>query len=74
MLSVKQFKMKKKKTKSGFLEMLLGTLGATLLGNPLTGKWVIRMKTQLELVKMFDSACSFNYFWNKKVLSKWTKI
>ena len=38
MLSVKQFKMKKEKTKSGFLEMLLGTLGATLLGNPLTGK------------------------------------
>ena len=29
-----------KKQKGGFLSMLLGTLGATLLGNPLTGKGV----------------------------------
>ena len=29
-----------KEQKSGFLSMLLGTLGASLLGNLLTGKWV----------------------------------
>ena len=30
--------MKKKEQKGGFLSMLLGTLGASLLGNLLTGK------------------------------------
>ena len=29
-----------KERKGGFLSMLLGTWGASLLGNPLTGKWV----------------------------------
>ena len=31
-----------KEQKGGFLSMLLGTLGATLLGNLLTGKGTIR--------------------------------
>ena len=31
-----------KEQKIAFLEMLLGTLGASLLGNPLTGKGTIR--------------------------------
>ena len=31
-----------KEQKGGFLSMLLGTLGATLLGNLLTGKWNLR--------------------------------
>ena len=31
-----------KKQKGGFLSMLLGTLGASLLGNFLTGKWINR--------------------------------
>ena len=31
-----------KRTKGGFLSMLLGTLGASLLGNLLTGKGVYR--------------------------------
>ena len=35
-------KQKKKKKKSGFLSILLGTLGACLLGNVLTGKGVMR--------------------------------
>ena len=30
-----------KEKKGGFLSMLLGTLGASLLGNLLTGKWAI---------------------------------
>ena len=32
----------KKEQKGGFLSMLLGTLGATLLGNTLAGKGIIR--------------------------------
>ena len=32
----------KKKQKGGFLSMLLGTLGANLLGNLLTGKGFVR--------------------------------
>ena len=31
-----------KEQKGGFLSMLLGTLGASLLGNLLTGKWFVR--------------------------------
>ena len=31
-----------KEQKGGFLSMLLGTLGASLLGNVLTGKGVVR--------------------------------
>ena len=38
----KQFKNEGKGQKIAFLEMLLGTLGASLLGNPLTGKRTIR--------------------------------
>ena len=41
--TVKQFKMKQKqKQKGGFLDMLLGTLGASLLGNMAAGKWINR--------------------------------
>ena len=39
---LKQLKMKKKKKKGGFLSMLLGTLGASLFGNLLTGKGIVR--------------------------------
>ena len=40
-----------KEQKGGFLSMLLGTLGASLLGNMLAGKGVIRAgEGQLELV------------------------
>ena len=31
-----------KEQKGRFLSMLLGTLGASLLGNLLTGKWIVR--------------------------------
>ena len=31
-----------KKQKGGFLSMLLGTLGKSLLGNLLAGKWIVR--------------------------------
>ena len=40
----KQSKIKQnKKQKGGFLSMLLGTLGASLLGNILTGKRIVRV-------------------------------
>ena len=48
--------------------MLLGTLGASLLGNLLTGK------NKLEKARTFNTASSVNKFINTKVLSKWTKI
>ena len=35
-----------KEQKGGFLSMLLGTLGASLLGNILVGKGVTKSKTQ----------------------------
>ena len=41
-MPVKQLKMKQKKKKRGFLSILLGTTGAGLLGNLLTGKSTIR--------------------------------
>ena len=38
----KTIKDETKKQKGGFLSMLLGTLGASLLGNLLTGKGIVR--------------------------------
>ena len=38
----KTIKNKTKEQKGGFLSMLLGTLGASLLGNLLTGKRIVR--------------------------------
>ena len=38
----KTIKNKTKEQKRGFLSMLLGTLGASLLGNLLTGKGIVR--------------------------------
>ena len=40
--SLKAFSVALKIKKGGFLSMLLGTLGASLLGNILTGKGTIR--------------------------------
>ena len=37
---MKKFKNEAKEQKGGFLSMLLGTLGASLLGNLLTGKGI----------------------------------
>ena len=38
----KTIKNETKEPKGGFLSMLLGTLGASLLGNPLSGKGTVR--------------------------------
>ena len=41
----KTIKNETKEQKGGFLSMLLGTLGASLLGNLLTGKGIVRAGT-----------------------------
>ena len=58
-----------KEQKGEFLSMLLGTLGASLLGNLLAGKNTIeQVKAQVELARILNAASSFNKLWNKKVL------
>ena len=50
-----------KEQKGGFLSMLLGTLGASLLGNLLTGKGIERAGYGNHLKKwIFNTASSFN--------------
>ena len=76
----KTIKSETKKRKGGILGMLLGSLGARLLENLLTGKGTIRAaeraivtshgKVQLEQARIFNAALSFGKFWNKKALSK----
>ena len=56
-----------KEQKRGFLSMLLGTLGASLLGNLLTGEGTARAGEGI-LKKSFNAASSFNKFRNKKIL------
>ena len=63
-----------KEQKGGFLSMLLGTLGASLLRNLLTGKGIVRAGTGRSLsstlqnkkgkgiVRAFNTASSFNKF------------
>ena len=66
--------------KGGFLWMLLDTLGASLLGNVLTGKGTIRARkinleqerALLKQASIFNAISFFNNFWNTKLLSKWT--
>ena len=66
---MKQFKMKLKNKNGGSLSMLLGTLGANLVGNFLAGKGMNRAWEGfgLELVidlqsktRIFNTASSFN--------------
>ena len=66
--------------KKWFLSMLLGTLGTSLLGNLVAGKWIVRagsgkkkgkgIGTELVLENngIFNAASSFNKFWNTKIL------
>ena len=50
-----------KKQKGGFLSMLLGTLGASLLGNMLAGKGVIRAGEGTVRVGYESKRCSFKF-------------
>ena len=81
----KTIKNERKIQKGGFLSMLLGTLGASLLGNILAGKGIVRAgsgnKKEKELQELllenngiFNAASSFNKLGNTKVLEKQTKI
>ena len=74
-----------KKQKGGFLSMLLGTLGAILLGNMLARKVIVTAgsgnKKGKEIIRagygkdwVYNATSSFNRHWNTKVLSKWNKI
>ena len=66
----KTIKNETKEQKRGFLEMLFGTLGASLLGNMSAGKGIVRAgyghrKSIVRVVyglKKIDSASSFNKF------------
>ena len=69
----------KLKKKGGFLRMLLGTLGANLLGNLLPGWGIVRVgygakSAGYGLKRNSDSTTSFNKLWNSEMLWKWTKI
>ena len=51
-----------KEQRGGFLGMLLGTLGASLLGNQQVKSKLNKMKALLEQVRIFNAASSFNKF------------
>ena len=70
----KRIKNETKEQKIGFLSMLLGTLGASLLGNLLTGKGIVRAGYWNKKIGIFHAVSSFNKLWNAKILSEWTKI
>ena len=59
--------------KGGFLRVLLGTLGTSLLGNFLTGKGTIRAGEDTVRAGVdFNAASAFNKSANTKVLSNQT--
>ena len=59
----KTIKNEAKEQKGGFLSMLLATLGASLLGNLLTGKGTIRAGQEtIRAGQVFNAASSFNKF------------
>ena len=62
--------------------MLLGSLGASLSGNMLAGKGIVRarygnkegkgiLRAGYGSKKVSDSTSSFNKLWNSKIVSKW---
>ena len=78
----KTIKNETKEQKGGFSSMLLATLGASLLGNLLSGKGIVKVgsgnkigKELYELVMeikwIFNAALSFKKLWNTEVLSEW---
>ena len=54
--------------------MLLGTLVASLLGNLLSGKGIVRAGygSKMEIKWILNAASSVNKLWNNKILSKRT--
>ena len=81
----KTIKNETKEPKGGFLIMLLGTLGASLLRYLLAGKGIVRAgsknkkKKELEEMVMeknefFNVVSSLNKLWSTNVLWEWNKI
>ena len=71
----KTIKNETKKQKGGFLSMLLGTLGASLLENLLSGKGTVRAGERIvragygsSIKKSSNSTTSFNKFLNERLL------
>ena len=67
--ATKTIKNETKKQKGGFLSILLGTLGISLLGNILSGKGTLRAGEGMlragygsSIKKIFSSTTSFNKF------------
>ena len=58
----KTIKNETKKQKGGFLSMLLGTLGVSLLGNLLSGKGIVRVGYGSSIKKSFNSTTSTTNF------------
>ena len=58
----KTIKNETKEQKGGFLRILLGTLGASLLGNVLTGKGIVRAGSGKNGI--FNAVSPFNKFSN----------
>ena len=69
----KTIKNETKEQKGGFLSMLSDTLGASLLGNSLTGKGIVRPGTGKGVVQAGtgrpSSSTSYNHSLNKKELN-----
>ena len=66
----KTIKNETKEQKGGFLSMLLGTLGASLLGNILSRKGIVRAGYGNKKNGIFNGPSSFNKILNTKVLSE----
>ena len=69
--------MKRKKKRGGFLSKLLGTLAASILGNTLTGKGIlraakstIRAVENFEIQKYYQNKPKFNGLYSRNNLSK----
>ena len=79
----KQLKIKQKKKNGGFLGILSGTLGTSLLGVMLAGKGIVRagyqnkkgkrmLRAGYGSKKIFGFHLNLKKFSNPKILSKWT--
>ena len=64
----KTIKNETKEQNAGFLSTLLGTLGASLLGNLLSGKGIVRAGEGYKKKNNFNAASSFHKFSKKKIL------
>ena len=62
----KTIKNETKEQKGGFLSMLLGTLGASLLGNLLTGKEILRVASGKGILRAGSGRPSSSALQNKK--------